>query len=84
MKTICLAALIAMSAQVLYGQPPVETTKNQTYALPRDSLRAYFGTYQFAPNFSMQIFSSNQRIFAQRIGDTEKFEISPKAPHLFT
>lgn len=51
--------------------------------LPRDSIRRLFGLYQFEPQFKMRIFSENRHVFAQRLGDADRFEIFPKSPTTF-
>jgi ketosteroid isomerase-like protein len=56
---------------------------NVEIALSRDSLRHFFGTFEFTPQFKMRIFSQHAKIYAQRIGDVEKFQIFPKKSDVF-
>jgi hypothetical protein len=58
-------------------------TKQNEIELSRDSLRQFFGTYAFAVQFHMNIFSVNGKAFAQRVGDGEKFEIFAKVYNVF-
>jgi hypothetical protein len=51
--------------------------------LSRDSARQFFGTYEFEPNFRMRIFSQNGQLFAQRLGDPDKFQLFAARPGLF-
>ncbi|MGL4630254.1 MAG: DUF4440 domain-containing protein [Leadbetterella sp.] len=65
------------------SQSHFDTLKSAEKSLDRNSLRAFFGTYEFSPKFRMQIFSLNEKIYAQRIGDEEKFQIFPKKENIF-
>jgi hypothetical protein len=58
-------------------------TKQNEIELSRDSLRQFFGTYAFAAQFHMNIFSVNGKAFAQRVGDGEKFQIFSKTYNVF-
>lgn len=61
-----------------------DTSKNVEIFLSKDSARKFFGVYEFNANFKMKIFSeSANKLFAQRMGDPQKFQIFPKQPNLF-
>ena len=78
---LCIIGLLpsALRAQAPAAGPPA----NQEIALSRDSVRQFFGTYEFEPQFRMRIFSENTRLYAQRLGDVDKFEIFPKQANVF-
>ena len=57
--------------------------QNIEIAVERDNLRPFLGTCEFSPQFRMKIFSINEKTFAQRIGDADKFQIFPKAKNVF-
>jgi ketosteroid isomerase-like protein len=82
MKTFLLFALFHL-VLMSYSQPNKDTVKNVEIPLERDSLRSFFGTYEFAPQFRMNIFSVNGKVFAQRDGDNAKFQIFPKRSNAF-
>jgi hypothetical protein len=65
------------------GAQPATRPANVEIAMSRDSARQFFGTYEFAPGFQMQVFSENTKLFAQRIGDQERFQIFPKQANVF-
>lgn len=82
MKQFLIFATFAISQSVAYAQisvPPM----NAESTLSRDSVRKFFGTYQFKPAFQMQIFSENGKLFARRIGDADKFQLFPKTANVF-
>lgn len=83
MRQLLLLAIFSFAATVSYSQTTSDTTKNSEISLSRDSLRIFFGTFEFAPQFKMNIFSLNEKIFAQRIGDEDKFQMFPKAANVF-
>jgi len=83
MKRALLTILIILAGFTAYSQHNNTGTQNIEISLQRDSLRIFFGTYEFAPQFKMNIFSLNEKVFAQRIGDAEKFQIFPKQRNVF-
>lgn len=79
-----LILFISLQATVFaFSQNGNEIIKNVEIDLKRDSLRNFFGTYEFAPQFKMIIFSLNEKVFAQRLGDNDKFQIFPKSNNVF-
>jgi len=60
---------------ILYNKPVLFPEKKMAVEIPRDTMRRYFGIYEFDPNFRMKIFSSGNKMYAQRINDADKFEI---------
>lgn len=83
MKIKLIALLYLLNGVIAYSQNNNNTTQNIEIKLERDSLRIFFGTYEFAPQFKMNIFSLNDKIFAQRIGDQDKFQIFSKSKNVF-
>lgn len=70
-------------APALAQTSPAPASFPLTIDLPRDSVRRLFGLYEFEPQFKMRIFSENRHLFAQRLGDADRFEIFPKSPTTF-
>lgn len=60
---------------ILYNKPVLFPEKRTAVEIPRDTMRRYFGVYEFDQNFRMKIFSSGGKMYAQRINDADKFEI---------
>jgi CubicO group peptidase (beta-lactamase class C family) len=60
---------------ILYDKPYHQPKIKQEIALDQKTLSKYIGTYEFSPNFLMNIFSNDNHTYAQRIGDADKFEI---------
>lgn len=83
MRQFSLLLFFLMSANISYCQNGNDSIKNIEISLSRDSLRIFFGTYEFSPQFKMNIFSLNEKVFAQRIGDEDKFQIFPKRYNKF-
>lgn len=83
MKLALLLPLFVLSAFVRYHQSESKILQNEDIELVRDSLRIFFGTYEFTPEFKMNIFTLNEKIFAQRVGDNDKFQIFPKSNRIF-
>jgi hypothetical protein len=83
MRQIFILAFSLMTVIASYSQNIDNKTKNVEISLSRDSIRVFFGTFEFTPQFKMDIFSLNEKIFAQRIGDADKFQIFPKQRNVF-
>lgn len=83
MRQFFILILFLLNATTPYAQNNNPQTKNIEISLCRDSLRAFFGTYEFAPQFKMDVFSVNEKVFAQRIGDADKFQIFPRQSNVF-
>ena len=77
-----VGALLNLSSAQAQGLPST-TSLPRIVELPRDSVRALFGLYEFEPQFKMRIFSENRHFFAQRIGDADRYEIFPSSPTTF-
>ena len=81
MKSFCL--LLPLCLVAFSGLAQQTETANQEITLSRDSARVFFGTYEFAPNFKLRVFSENNNLFGQREGDAEKFQLFAKAANRF-
>lgn len=80
-KALTLFLLIAAGSA--RAQLPLPTPGNVEVAMPRDSARQFFGSYQFEPNFTMRIFSENNKYYGQRVGDAERFQLFAKQANRF-
>ena len=67
----------------LYDKPYKLPEQKKEISLARGSLSKYLGTYEFSPDFKMNILYSGKDIYAQRIGEENKFEIFPYKEHHF-
>jgi hypothetical protein len=83
MRHLLIFTLFSFFTSVSYSQTISDKPKNIEISLSRDSLRVFFGTFEFAPQFKMDIFSLNGKVFAQRVGDVDKFQIFPKQINIF-
>ena len=83
MKIKLTVLLFLLNGFIAYSQNTNNASQNVEIKLERDSLRIFFGTYEFAPQFKMSIFSLNDKVFAQRIGDQDKFQIFSKSKNVF-
>lgn len=83
MKQILILPIVLVISLTAYSQSENTNIQDSVIELERDSLRLFFGTYEFAPQFIMKIFSLNEKVFAQRIGDEDKFQIFPKLKNVF-
>lgn len=83
MKIKLTVLLFLLNGFIAYSQNTNNASQNVEIKLERDSLRIFFGTYEFAPQFKMNIFSLNDKVFAQRIGDQDKFQIFSKSKNVF-
>jgi hypothetical protein len=83
MRHFLLVIIFSFGTTVLLSQSPSDTITNKEIILSRDSLRVFFGTFAFSSNFKMKIFSINENIFAQRVGDQEKFQMFSKSSNRF-
>ena len=78
-----LAASSALAQTTQTAQPMPPAPANVEIAMPRDSARRFFGSYQFEPNFTMRVFSENNKYYGQRVGDAERFQLFPKQANRF-
>jgi len=78
-RLVCLLLLLLGAGVDARAQAPARPE----IALSRDSARQFFGTYEFEPRFQMRIFSQNGQLFAQRLGDADKFQLFAARPGLF-
>jgi hypothetical protein len=83
MRHLFLVIIFSFATSVIFSQTPRDTISNKEIVLSRDSLRVFFGTFEFSPNFKMKIFGVNENIFAQRIGDQDKFQMFAKSSDRF-
>lgn len=60
---------------VLYEKPYNKPLVKTEIAFTDKDVQKYVGEYQFEGNFRMKISSQNNRLFAQRIGEDEPFEL---------
>ncbi|HCZ35625.1 MAG TPA: hypothetical protein DHV26_06815 [Cytophagales bacterium] len=60
---------------VLYDKPYHKPQVKTEIAFTDKDVQKYVGEYQFEGNFRMKISSQNNRLFAQRIGEDEPFEM---------
>ena len=74
--------LLCFSAFPSLAQSGVASV-NQEVTISRNSAQLFFGTYEFAPNFKLRVFSENGSLFAQREGDPDKFQVFPKRANVF-
>lgn len=83
-KVIVCVVFVLNTILTAWAQTKDTSAQNEEIPLSKDSVRKFFGIYEFNPEFRMRIYSeSANRIFAQRIGDAQKFEIFPKKPNVF-
>lgn len=82
MKQLIILINLLLSALVVHAQGPGQPA-NTEIALSRNSVRQFFGTYEFELDFKMRIFSASTKLFAQRLGDADKFQIFPKKANIF-
>ncbi|MEQ1500553.1 MAG: serine hydrolase, partial [Parcubacteria group bacterium] len=68
---------------ILYEKPYSKPKIKQEIQIGEKILKNYFGTYEFSPDFLMNIFSEGNHIYAQRIGESDKFEIFPYGEDFF-
>jgi hypothetical protein len=81
-RFVCLLLLL-LGAWVDTRAQALAPAGRPELVLSRDSARQFFGTYEFEPRFQMQIFSQNGQLFAQRLGDNDKFQLFAARPALF-
>lgn len=68
----------------LSAQTKSDSTQNAETLLPKDAARKYFGVYEFNPDFKVKVFSeTTNKLFIQRIGDPQKFQVFLKQSNLF-
>ena len=68
---------------VLYEQPYPIPEVRLVIDLAPDSVKKYLGIYEFNPEFKLKIFSELNKIYAQKLGETEKFRIYYYQPNRF-
>ena len=78
-----LSVFVLFSLFSAFTAPAQMSSPGTAIALGRDSTRVFFGTYRFTTQFQMKVFSINDKVFAQRVGDAEKFQIFPKSHNVF-
>jgi CubicO group peptidase (beta-lactamase class C family) len=67
----------------LYDKPYKLPEQKKEISLGRGSLNKYLGSYEFNPDFKMNILYLEKGIYAQKIGEENKFEIFPYKEHHF-
>lgn len=83
-KVIVCLVFVLNTILTAWAQTKDTSRQNEEIPLSKDSVRKFFGIYEFNPEFRMRIYSENARsIFAQRVGDAQKFRIFPKKPNVF-
>lgn len=82
MKALLFSGCLLLSAAPGHAQNPAPASRPET-RLSRDSIRQFFGTYEFRPNFQLRVFSENNELFAQRLGDPDKFQLFAKQTNVF-
>lgn len=66
------------------AQTKYDVSPNTEIFLSKDTARKFFGIYEFNSDFKMKIYSgTTSKLFAQRVGDPEKFQIFPKQQNVF-
>jgi hypothetical protein len=83
LPSLLLTLLAGATTAPALAQTAPPAPANVEIAMPRDSARQFFGSYQFEPNFTMRIFSENNKYFGQRVGDAERFQLFPKQANRF-
>lgn len=81
-RFLLLTASLLLHAGALWAQPTTPAAPVEI-PMPRDQVRKFFGTYEFTPIFHLRVFNQNNRLFAQRDGDPEKFELFARTPTIF-
>lgn len=62
---------------ILYDKPYKVPEKKVDIGLERSNIKKYLGTYEFNPQFKINIFTLGKTIYAQRIGDDMKIAVFP-------
>lgn len=75
----CLWAASPLPAQIIRQKKATAAT-----SFNREIARPFFGRYEFSPQFQITVFSVNQKLFAQRIGDPDRFQLLQKSPAVFS
>lgn len=60
---------------LLYDKPFNKPQIKQEIPYTADDVQRYLGEFQFEGNFRMRIFLENQKIYAQRMGEADQFEM---------
>lgn len=72
-----------IARHILVPKFPLATSvQRQAVTIPADALRAYVGTYRFAPQFALRVTLENGALFAQATNQP-KFQIFAEAPDKF-
>lgn len=86
MKQLLIGGTVLLSSLACRAQAPANSpgsAGNVEIAFSRERARPFFGTYEFEPRFQMRIFSENGKLFAQRLGDPDRFQLFAKKPTVF-
>lgn len=83
MKQLFIGSALLLGSLATQAQAPASPAANVEIAFSRERARPFFGTYEFEPRFQMRIFSENGRLYAQRLGDADRFQLFAKKPTVF-
>ncbi|MDX1907254.1 MAG: serine hydrolase domain-containing protein [Bacteroidia bacterium] len=68
---------------ILYDRPYVLPQRRRELPLDRMAAQACLGTYAFRPDFHMQLFFAGKALYAQRLGEAERFELFPASDSVY-
>lgn len=68
---------------VLYDKPYKVPQKPKAIALNLDSIQKYLSIYEFSPQFKAKILTVSDKIYAQRVGESQKHLLTPIAKNRF-
>lgn len=86
MKKWVLAFAFLVFALVGFAQTKTEQLDElltNPIAINADSVKQFLGVYEFLPEFKVSIYSASSKIYAQKIGESEKHLLVPIAKNRF-
>jgi CubicO group peptidase (beta-lactamase class C family) len=60
---------------ILYGKPYTLPVLRVAVNLPAEEVQKYPGVFEFSPDFKLKIYTKDDKLYAQRVGEDQSFRI---------